>query len=87
MVYVERLPLKLVHPEYIDTMTPSNEVHFDLFPSKESLKESLGVFAKLPSYHHKHRFLYCLNAKAYFRESIMSANNKFPYPMMVSTYL
>lgn len=72
MVFVKLIHLKIVHLKCIDTTTSSNEFHLDLFPLEEALQEFLGIFTKLPSFHHKHQFPYCLNSQAYFRESIMS---------------
>lgn len=71
MILTDPLLLKLVHPDLIDAGVSPNEIPFDIFPSKESLKEFLGAYGGLPSYHHKCQFPYCLNTQAYFGESIL----------------
>lgn len=71
MISADPLPLKFFHPKLIDACISPNEIPLDLFPSKESLKEFLGAYDGMPSYHHKCQFPYCLNAQAYFGGSVL----------------
>lgn len=70
MILVDPLPLKLVHLELIDSDASPNKIPLDLFPLEESLKEFIGAYEELPSYHHKDWFPYCLSTQEYFRKSI-----------------